>query len=69
MLLVHDIREIDTGDALVLLKETGKSARLLNSRPSNESLNGGGSWLESGVSYERVMRRVGPEVEVEERSP
>jgi putative hydrolase of HD superfamily len=25
--------------------------------------NGGGSWLENGVSYERVIGRVGPEVE------
>jgi putative hydrolase of HD superfamily len=25
--------------------------------------NGGGSWLEKGVSYDRVTGRVGPEVE------
>ena len=25
--------------------------------------NGGGSWLENGVAYERVVGRVGPEIE------
>jgi putative hydrolase of HD superfamily len=25
--------------------------------------NGGGSWLENGVTYERVIGRVGPEIE------
>jgi putative hydrolase of HD superfamily len=25
--------------------------------------NHGGSWVENGVSYERVVKRVGPEIE------
>jgi HD domain len=25
--------------------------------------NGGGSWLENGVNYDRVVERVGPEIE------
>jgi putative hydrolase of HD superfamily len=26
--------------------------------------NQGGSWLENGVTYERVVGRVGPEIEI-----